>query len=814
MSTDKDSNSNDKSVSDYELIEQLQQVPDELKDNEDWFLYDFDSEYPKAPKMPNGSGATWSDDEVGMTFQEAVNHLLQGDRWDTIGYRFHEDSEYFFMDFDGCFEEPYDYETTKEWSPSMGFRKDTYVEYSKSGTGAHVLYKGELPEWWEDAEFVDREHEGLEIYEKDMCIFTGNQIGDVNEIYDISNIQGYDFCEDVLLETYTLIQGEAPPALRETDENTAESVGESVVTSDVTEALETIDPHEIDVLRSEYQGDRDDTFEMWDPGYRKSSSGRALIRNTNTNVWYDFKHGKDNDSIFGVLSLFAAEKGRIDSPTDELGGIEWVNCYKNFKSKVDIELPELGQDEFELPDDAGWTDIQVGYEEARGQAEKGKCDEAAARRLAQNGWIKAMDTDEMYYYEDGIYHEDTHGSVLKRDISKGLKHQYTINRKSTIADKVDSKTLTPRDEIGADDWKVVVENGVLDLENRELSEHTPELNALHKLPVKYDADADEPEVFLDYLEDVVPDEKERKKLQEFVGYTLMHWDYKFEKGLFLVGPTNSGKSTFVDIVNMLHSGDATAHVTPQEIIEDRFKPYQLFGSWMNTRNDIPSETVKNSGMMKEILSGEEITIETKGIPNFDYAPNAKHIFAGNQLPTADIDDNAFYGRLLLVSMPKTIPRDQQDRDLLNKVESELPGVLNWAVDGLDRLLKQGHFTADRTPSETEQMWQRWSSSVKRFIHECINVTGDKDNDVVAKETAMMMFQEYTERRGMPSASQKTVTQTLKSNPNVSHTAYGGTDGSGLYEGISFTDLGRHLHMFVEDMDKANEKRIEELLAQG
>lgn len=799
-----------------EHIEQLRNIPTELQEQEDgWYFYNFESDKPKVPRKPDGSFAQWSNGDEGVSFDQALEFLIQKDEFNTIGYRFTEDDDYVFLDFDGCLSEPHNLDSVKDWSVDVEpFGIDTYTEFSSSGTGTHVFYKGETPSWWEDAEVEDVEHEGVELFDARMCIFTGDQIGDSDEILQINELENYDWADDLLLEIYQRIEGEAPPAFQDQDDHTEDVADSRKVTGDVTEALDELDPHEVsDILWSDYQGDRDN-FEEWNPAYRDSQSGTALIRNKSNNTWFDFKYGHESsDDIFGVLRLFASERGRIDRPTDELKGEEWVNTYKNFKSKVadcGIELPELGQNNLRNLDPDDWQDIQGAYIDASTKDDRGTCDMLAVDQLrSEKDYITVRDTDELYYYDDGVYH-DNGEQILRENLVQGLRQHYSSRRESNIEDMLRGLTGADRDDVGIDEPLVAVENGILDVVSRELNDHDSRYNALNKLPVEFDADAAEPEVFLEYLEEVVPEQEERQKLQEFVGYTLLHWGVPFEKCLFLVGGTNSGKSTFIDVINMLHDEDAVSHVTPQEVLQQRFKSAQLYGSWLNTRNDIPNDTVENVGKFKELVSGEEMVMEKKNQPNFNHAPNAKHIYAGNQLPTSSVDDQAFYERILLVSFPNTIPREEQDRRLLQKIKDELPGVLNWALDGLDRLMSNSLFTADRSASETEQMWEKWSSSVKRFGHECTEVTGDSD-DYIAKGMLMEMFEEYASRRGMPSSSKQTLTKTITANPNVTHTRTGGTDGTGSIEGIKLTDLGLALQKLVVNRDEESEERVEKLL---
>lgn len=800
-----------------ERIEKLRNIPTELQEEETgWYFYDFSSDDTKAPRNPDGSYASWSSGDEGVSFEQALELLIERDDFDTIGYRFTDEDDYIYLDFDGCLSESYDLDSVKDWSVKIEpFGRDTYTEFSSSGTGVHVFYNGEIPSWWEDAEVEDGQHEGVEIFDSRMCIFTGDQIGETDNIITVNKLVNYDWADDLLLTIYEKIEDKPPSAFQDKSEHTGDTASTNKITSDVTEALDELHPHTVsDILWSEYQHDRSSDFEAWNPAYRDSKSGSALIRNKTNNTWFDFYYGHESDEdIFGILRLFAAERGRVERPIDELKGEEWVNCYKNFKSKVSecgIELPELGQDNLSYLEPDNWDDIQGGYVEAGSKDERGTCDMMAVDQLrSEKDYITIRDTDELYYYEDGVYN-DNGEQILRENLVQGLRQHYSARRASNIEDMLRGLTGVDRNTVGANKPLVTVENGVLDVVSRELSEHSPKYNALNKLPIEFSPDVDEPEVFLDYLDDVVPEEEEQKKLQEFVGYTLLHWDVPFEKCLFLVGGTNSGKSTFIDVVNMLHDEDAVSHVTPQEVIQQRFKSAQLYGSWLNTRNDIPNDTVDNVGKFKEIVSGEEMVMEKKNQPNFNYAPNAKHIYAGNQLPRSSVDDQAFYERVLLVSFPNTIPREEQDRRLLQKIDDELSGVLNWALEGLDRLMSEGIFTADRSASETEEMWEKWSSSIKRFAHECLEVTGNSD-DYSAKGLLMEMFEEYSSRRGMPSSSKQTLTKTITANPKVTHTRTGGTDGTGCIEGIELTELGLALQDLIVNQDEEHEERVRELL---
>jgi P4 family phage/plasmid primase-like protien len=794
---------------------EFENIPDELKlTDSGWYLYDFDSEDPKQPFSPDGTPASWTSGDDGCRFQRAVNAVKKVPQFDTIGYRFTTEDDLFYLDFDGCFEQEYKIETAKEWCPDIErLAESTYCEFSSSGTGVHTILRGDVPDWWEQAETGD-EHEGIEIFDSRLCIFTGDVIG--TERIQQTEEFPVDF-NALLLRLYQQVENEAPDAIERTAEERATTEIVDKYEGDVFDALDRLDPHEIEsVIWSKYQQNRNDTFEEWNPDYRQSKSGTSLIYNTETGSWFDFKHnndGQDEDKLFGTLKLFSAERGRIDSPEDELSGQEWVNAYRNFRSKCEdagVKLPKLDENKsLSVGGSLSWTDIRNQYAEAHDKTETGKCATNSARKLCEeDDWLKILGEDTLMHYADGMFKRDANKDIFKNTVVDGLDWEYSRQRKRRIYDMMMKRCSVSRESVGCDEGMIVTQNGTLDIIKGELHEWSPEYRATRKLPVEYDPDVEAPDRFLEFLTDVVVSQQDTQKIQEFFGYTLMHWSLPYHKALFLVGATNSGKSTLLDALQLIHDENAISHITPQEMTDNRFDTQMLEDAMVNIRNDIPSETVQNVGHLKEIIAGDDVKVEKKGQDPYEIEPTVKHAFAGNQLPSASVDDEAFYERILLVALPQTVPREEQDKQLLNKIERERSRLLNWALEGLHRLMEQGGFTGDMSASETEQMWQNWSSSVKRYIHECLRVTKD-DEDILAKELVMDAFRLYTDARGMPSASQKTLTQTLTSKTGVSHTSYGGTDGSGEYTGVELNETGEEIFAEV-DQDDPDVEKLEQL----
>jgi putative DNA primase/helicase len=329
---------------------------------------------------------------------------------------------------------------------------------------------------------------------------------------------------------------------------------------------------------------------------------------------------------------------------------------------------------------------------------------------------------------------------------------------------------------------------VIDLNEQTSRDHSPEYRFLSRLGCEFDPNETAPR-FKAFLNEVVPSDTERAKLQEYAGYTLMHWGLPYHKALFLVGPTASGKSTFLDTINAMLGEGTVSSLTPQQLTGERFAGAELYGKWANIRNDIPAATVKNTGAFKEIIGGDNIKAERKRKDPFMFEPSAKHLYAANELPATETDDEAFYRRILLVPFPETIPQAERDKHLDDKLQDELPGVLNWAIEGLQRLLGNGGFTGDRSPGRTQDTWQKWSDSVSRFKDAAIDEGGDEE---IAKDKLYAAYLEYCRQEGIPSDTQHSMTRGLKQEGLADGRAYVDGDRKRVFHNIGLTGRGTEL----------------------
>ncbi|WP_208425610.1 phage/plasmid primase, P4 family [Salinibacter sp.] len=412
------------------------------------------------------------------------------------------------------------------------------------------------------------------------------------------------------------------------------------------------------------------------------------------------------------------------------------------------------------PESAGPGDtIRALYEkdkkQARVEASNQIKEELTLATHRESGHLHWWDEEEDVYDKEGE-------KVARSRLVELLGKHYSQHEEREIIGRV--KPETYRSEFGAEGF-VPVANGDLKVteDGVELHDPTPERGFRSRSPADWNPDTDAP-IFQNFLESVVLREVDRKALQEYVGYTLMHWGLPLHKALFLVGPQAAGKSTLLEVIcEML--GKAT-HLSPHQLVSERFCAVELEDSWANVAADISSDLLSNVGRFKEITAGDRIYVERKFEQGYTIQPATKHFYSANQLPDIKIDDDAFFRRVLIVPFPETVPKKKRDPALPKKLKLELDGILRWAVEGLVQVLETGDFTGDLSPSETRRVWQEHASSIGRFKVRCLDVTGRHDQDVEVKDEVFTAYRAFCEENGLSAESQSQLTRVLKRDPKI------------------------------------------------
>ena len=154
------------------------------------------------------------------------------------------------------------------------------------------------------------------------------------------------------------------------------------------------------------------------------------------------------------------------------------------------------------------------------------------------------------------------------------------------------------------------------------------------------------------------------------------------------------------------------------------------------KNGIPPEVVE---IIKAIIGNDPIDVNGKG-RDIVTEPLPGKIFAASNDMIDFIDPSgAFFERLITLKFTRSfLPPDHpdyvagqdQDPDLKDKLTAELPGILNWAIQGLYRVKKNKRFIQSATSLALKNELAQEGTPIKKFISDCLVLSGSVLVDTV------------------------------------------------------------------------------------
>jgi len=275
---------------------------------------------------------------------------------------------------------------------------------------------------------------------------------------------------------------------------------------------------------------------------------------------------------------------------------------------------------------------------------------------------------------------------------------------------------------------IVFPNGVIDLDHVTAADaqganlfriHSDFFNEI-VMPFEFDATA-KCQLWLETLDAILPvtadDDHRQMVLQEFFGYGLIH-TCRFQKFLVLVGDGGNGKSTITETWQAL-LGDANYSSIPLQSLGDEFRLWSLKGKLANFSGELPYLGNVNEGIIKRLVSGEPIDVNRKHKDPTKLRSFAKLVVNTNELPQIRDATPATWDRLIAMPFDVRIRGTlDEDTERPRKLLEELPGIFNWALRGLKRLLAQGHFTSCGRCQALVNRHRTDSDSVLSFLAEC------------------------------------------------------------------------------------------------
>lgn len=247
--------------------------------------------------------------------------------------------------------------------------------------------------------------------------------------------------------------------------------------------------------------------------------------------------------------------------------------------------------------------------------------------------------------------------------------------------------------------------------------HTPAYFTTTSVPYEYDPSAG-CEQWLAFLKEVFGDDAESiQAIQEWAGYVLSGRT-DLQKGIQLIGPPRAGKGTVARILEKL-IGKENATGTTLGDLGRQFGLAAMVGKSLCVIGDAHMENRAMASIVTRLLMiiGEDtIQVDRKNRAEWEGKMSARMMMLANKPPKFSDASGAIVGRWITVKFTKSF-EGREDETLEARLTTELPGIFNWALDGLKRLTERGRFVQPSSSLETIRTQRENASPVTTFVEE-------------------------------------------------------------------------------------------------
>jgi putative DNA primase/helicase len=288
-------------------------------------------------------------------------------------------------------------------------------------------------------------------------------------------------------------------------------------------------------------------------------------------------------------------------------------------------------------------------------------------------------------------------------------------------------------------------NGTYHVETGELRNHDPADFHTRIMPVNYDPLAPLPKSFNRFLEttfvkDGAPDTELISYVQRSVGYT-MTGSTRERAGFLCYGDGKNGKSTLFRVIRKL-MGEYSRTANPASFDSDRMSDKgDDIAKWVGARYVEALETEDGhklaAARFKSLTGEDDITCRALYGSNFTYTPQYKIWFGTNHLPSVNGGDQAMWDRIKLIPFNSRFDETTEiksDNTLKEKLADEMPGILNWALEGAAMWLKDGLGKSETVALATKS-YREISDTIGQFIEECCEIDPSKGASTTALHQA-------------------------------------------------------------------------------
>lgn len=384
-----------------------------------------------------------------------------------------------------------------------------------------------------------------------------------------------------------------------------------------------------------------------------------------------------------------------------------------------------------------------------------------------NQWQLAAQHGRVYVY-NGAYWQVVDENDLKQFLGKSLEKmgvRFVDAKHFKFRDDLTKQFYTsaylPAPERDRGKVCINLRNGTLSVgtDGVHRRDFRPEDFLRYQLSFDYDPAATAPK-WQAFLDDVQPDPEVQRVLAEAAALAFIPSSaLKLEKIPVLHGSGSNGKSVFQDTFRAVLGRENVSGHSLKLLTGNENARADLQDRLVNISSEIGG--IADSEVFKLLASGEPVSAKILYEDVFTMEDYARLLCNANKLPAEVENSHAFFRRFLIIPFSVTIDPAKKDTNLSKKiVETELPGVLNWILQGLARLLKQNDFSPCTAADQALQQYRHESNTVSLWLKDAsyqVSTTGHEQ----PFKTLYDEYRHFCKDEGFRAVSSKTFSQRMQ-----------------------------------------------------
>ena len=432
--------------------------------------------------------------------------------------------------------------------------------------------------------------------------------------------------------------------------------------------------------------------------------------------------------------------GRYYTPEEILEICTIIDSYMFYEPLPEAEFKKIMREENIMPDSEELYSDSIPLDKVTSGMffnEKGKFFHHLFGEYLARVYYPIKIDEILYIYDctEGIYTKDT--AILKKamlNIIPDLK----INNKREALDVFN--TLAEKKEI---DYRYrAVGNGILDTKDFKLLEFTPNIVCTSKIPTCYNSEAPAGKTDKIISSFVCGNQYMKNLIYEMLGYSLFKDKNLIGKFFIIVGNKENGKSVFLRYVTGTFGNENIMSLDLKDL-GSRFATTLMKDKIFNLGDDISSNYIDETDILKKVVTGEAMVVEEKGKQGKSESYNITLIFTANKIPRVKDPTGAVLRRAMILMFTNdfSVGSPERDERILEKIRGteEKEGLLRLAIEGLKRLSERGYFEENEEIRKNLMEFDLDNNPIKAFD---LDMKLSQSNNWYIGKTTKEVYRQY------------------------------------------------------------------------